>query len=116
MKKSTSTLQRDLVYLAALHQEWPHLGWLREHEFHPERRWRFDFAAPCARVALEIEGGVWTRGRHSRGAGMIGDMRKYNAATAKGWKIIRCTPQMFEDEFPAVVDWLSGAMGEFADI
>ena len=47
---------------------------------------------------------------------MIGDMRKYNAATARGWKVIRCTPDMFENEFPAVVAWLSGAMGEFADI
>ena len=107
---------RDKIYLAALRQEWPYLGWVPEHRFHPGRKWRFDFAAPCAMVALEIEGGVWTRGRHSRGPGMIADMHKYNNATSRGWSVIRVTPQMMESEWPSVVGWISGAVGEFDDI
>lgn len=114
--KKASTVARDLVYLAALHTEWPHLGWLREHKFHPERRWRFDFAAPCAMVALEIEGGVWSGGRHTRGKGFIGDCHKYNGAVARGWKVLRVTPQMMESEWVHVVGWISGAIGDFGDV
>ncbi len=64
-----------------------------EHRFHTTRKWRFDVAWPAHKVALEVEGGVWTRGRHSRGAGMVGDMEKYNAAVLDGWRVLRCVPR-----------------------
>lgn len=73
-----------------------------EHPFAPPRKWRFDFAWSLAprlgrpnrlKVALEVEGGVWTRGRHTRGKGFIADMAKYNEAAIRGWKVIRVTPQ-----------------------
>ena len=44
---------------------------------------------PDRMLAVEVEGGIWTRGRHSRGAGMIGDMNKYNEATLRGWRVLR---------------------------
>ena len=69
----------------------------REWRVVPERRWRFDFAWPVHRVALEIEGGVFTRGRHVRGAGFLADMEKYNAAALAGWKVLRVTPQQVKD-------------------
>ncbi len=107
---------RDTVYLAALQTEWPFLGWVAEYKFHKERQWRFDFASPVARVALEIEGAVWTQGRHSRGAGMTNDMRKYNAAVGDDWKLIRVTPQMMESEWPVVVGWIDKAVGGLRDV
>lgn len=64
-----------------------------EHQFEPTRKWRFDFAFIGNRVAVEVEGGAWSRGRHTRGGGFIGDMDKYNRAAALGWRIIRCTPE-----------------------
>ena len=64
-----------------------------EHRFHPERKWRFDFSWPEYKVALEVEGGCWSGGRHSRGAGMRADMEKYNAANVLGWNILRVMPQ-----------------------
>ena len=63
-----------------------------EWRFHPDRKWRFDLAWPGHRLALEVEGGVWTGGRHSRGKGMKADMEKYNAATLMGWRVLRCVP------------------------
>lgn len=63
-----------------------------EYRFDPTRRWRFDYAWPEHKVALEVEGGVFIRGRHSRGAGMIADMEKYNRAAVLGWAVIRCVP------------------------
>ena len=77
-----------------------------ECRFHPVRRWRFDFAWPDSRVAVECEGGVWTRGRHTRGAGYEADCEKYNQAAALGWRVFRCTSGMLDrapDEFVEMV-------------
>lgn len=60
-----------------------------EYKFHPERRWRFDFAFPERMIAVECEGGAWTNGRHTRGAGFIADMKKYNEAARLGWYVLR---------------------------
>lgn len=65
---------------------------VKEHRFHPKRKWRFDYAFPAAKVALEVEGGVWTRGRHTRPQGFLGDIEKYNTATLMGWRVFRTTP------------------------
>jgi very-short-patch-repair endonuclease len=62
---------------------------VREYVFAKPRGWRFDFAWPTQRLAVEIEGGVWTQGRHTRGAGFVADMEKYNAATLLGWRVLR---------------------------
>lgn len=53
--------------------------------------WRFDVAIPSLRIAIEIEGGIHTGGRHTRGKGYAGDVDKYNAATVLGWKVLRYT-------------------------
>lgn len=65
---------------------------VKELKFHPTRRWRFDYAIPAHKIALEVEGGVWTGGRHTRAKGFLGDMEKYNQATLMGWRIFRITP------------------------
>jgi very-short-patch-repair endonuclease len=61
----------------------------REHKFHPVRKWRIDFAWPSRKLAVEIEGGIWTQGRHTRGAGVRADMEKYNALASLGWTLLR---------------------------
>jgi hypothetical protein len=53
--------------------------------------WRFDFAIPNRRIAAEVEGGAFTGGRHTRGAGFTADCRKYNRATLEGWRVLRFT-------------------------
>lgn len=64
-----------------------------EYRFHPERRWRLDFAWPERKIALEVEGGVWVYGRHNHPRGFLRDMEKYNELAAMGWRLIRLTPQ-----------------------
>jgi hypothetical protein len=56
------------------------------------RRWRFDYAWPSHHVALEVEGGIWQAGRHTRGAGFVKDLEKYNTAQCLGWVVLRCLP------------------------
>lgn len=64
----------------------------REWKFEVKRRWRFDYAWPQQMIALEVEGGVWTGGRHTRGAGFLKDVEKYNRAAVLGWRLLRVTP------------------------
>lgn len=56
------------------------------------RAWRFDVAWPKAKVALEIDGGAFRQGRHTRGAGFKEDMDKGNAAILSGWRVLHCLP------------------------
>lgn len=63
-----------------------------EFRFHPKRKWRMDYAFVPQKVCVEVEGGVYTQGRHTRGSGFMKDMEKYNEASAMGWRIIRVTP------------------------
>jgi hypothetical protein len=72
----------------------------REVMFHPTRRWRFDAAwpAPAWRVAIEIEGLVYSnqgdnqlRGRHVSVTGFQADLAKYGEAFAAGWSVLRVT-------------------------
>lgn len=65
---------------------------VKEYLFHPTRKWRFDYAFVEAKVALEVEGGVHTGGRHIRPRGFLGDMEKYNSAATLGWLVLRTTP------------------------
>lgn len=66
-----------------------------EHHFakHIDRNWRFDFAFLSERVAVEVEGGLWIGGGHSRPSGVKKDMEKYNAAAVLGWRLLRFEPR-----------------------
>jgi very-short-patch-repair endonuclease len=65
----------------------------KEHRFHPTRKWRFDFAYPAIKTAIEVEGGIWVGGRHIHPAGFEADCEKYNEATRLGWKVFRFPPK-----------------------
>lgn len=64
-----------------------------EHEFHPKRDWAFDFAWPKQKIALEVEGGIYSGGRHIQPKGFLHDMEKYNTAAVLGWRVLRFTPR-----------------------
>lgn len=62
-----------------------------EYKFHPMRKWRFDFAFPELKLAIEAEGGIYTNGRHTRANGFEADCEKYNHAVLLGWHVLRFT-------------------------
>jgi len=83
---------------------------VREFRFAAPRRWRFDFAWPDSRIAVEIEGGIWSRGRHVRPAGYARDAEKYNAAAAAGWVVLRYTSQQLDTDPRSVVEQVESAL------
>lgn len=78
----------------------------------PASRHRFDFAHLPTRIAIEIEGGTFTGGRHTRGVGFHKDCIKYNIASGLGWRIFRFDTMMLKkrspmlDEFQAVIRFI----------
>lgn len=76
---------------------------VREHRFHATRKWRFDFAWPELKIAAEVEGGTWSKGksRHTTGAGFQADLEKYNAARMDGWMVYQFDSKHIETGFAA---------------
>jgi len=81
-----------------------------EHRFHPVRKWRFDRAWIPYKVAVEVEGGTFSGGRHVRGLGFQKDCTKYNEAALLGWIVLRVTARHIEDGRALV--WLRRALTE----
>ncbi len=69
------------------------IGFEQEFKFHPERKWRADFLISNTNILIEVEGGIWSGGRHTRAKGYLGDMEKYNAAAVMGFKVLRFDTQ-----------------------
>ena len=71
-----------------------------EHRFHPVRMWRFDFAIPELKIAIEVEGGFFSKGvsGHSSGKMAREDMEKYNTAALLGWRLLRLMPEQLDNQ------------------
>ena len=71
---------------------WP----VPEYRFHPTRLWRLDLAWPDSQIAVEIQGGIWTGGRHATGRGLQADYDKLSTAAVMGWCVILVTPSQIK--------------------
>jgi very-short-patch-repair endonuclease len=81
----------------------------REYRFHPERKWRFDFAWPHALIAVEVDGNAW----HTKGGGRHGkdsDREKINAAASLGWRVFHFSPTMLESDPTTCITMVMGAL------
>lgn len=74
--------------------------WFRpEVKFHPHRKWRVDYmvslgdSEEAPYYAIEIDGGIYTQGRHTRGTGRQMDMDKLNHATVLGYRVLTFSTQ-----------------------
>ena len=68
-----------------------------EYRFAPPRKWRADYCWPAHMLMLEVNGGVWTQGRHTRGQGAIDDMEKLSEAAIMGYRVLYCTPEQLHN-------------------
>lgn len=92
----------------------------REYVFAPPRKWRADLRIDArasgsplwpdyAPLLVEIDGGAFVAGRHSRGTGVEKDAEKASAAAILGYRVIRCTPSQVEDG--RALSWIRQALG-----
>ena len=80
---------------------------VREHLFHPTKRWRFDLAWPEHKLAVEYDGGTFSRGRksgHTSITGMARDKEKDAEAAIIGWSVIRMDAKTMHRTGP---DWVT---------
>lgn len=73
-----------------------------EHRFHPQRLWRFDWAIPSVKLAIEYQGMAAFIGKngasgHSSIKGLTNDAEKFNQAHAHGWRVLCFTALHFRD-------------------
>ena len=80
----------------------------REYRFHPKRLWRLDLADVGARLAVEVEGGVFAGGRHTRGKGFTADCEKYAELAILGWRLIRATTKQVRNG--VALGWIERAL------
>ncbi len=69
---------------------------VKEHKFHLERKWRFDFALPDKKIGIEYEGINSQKSGHTTLSGYTKDTDKYNEAQALGWNVIRFTVKNYK--------------------
>jgi len=67
--------------------------WKSDCMFLDGRKHKGDAINESEKILIEIEGGLWIKGRHNQPIGYMTDMEKYNLATLQGWRILRYTPE-----------------------
>lgn len=63
-----------------------------EYRFDKERKFRFDFALPENKIAIEYNGIMSEKSRHTSITGYSKDMSKLNLAAINGWRVLQYTP------------------------
>jgi hypothetical protein len=68
------------------------IEFVTEYRFHPTRKWRFDYAIPERKIAIEYNGIMSAKSRHTTVIGYSNDLEKINQAQLLGWKVLQYTP------------------------
>lgn len=71
------------------------IEFVEEYKFHDKRKFRFDIALPFYKIAIEYDGIMSKKSRHTTVTGFSMDQEKLNAATSLGWKVLRYSPLNF---------------------
>lgn len=87
---------------------------VQEHQFMSTRRWRLDLAWLTDRVAMELHGGIWTQGGHTRGGGFQSNREKMNEAQLLGWTVLEVTPAHIKSG--QALEWLARALPEIGQL
>src|SRR3954464_5859631 len=79
---------------------------IAEHIFHPGRLFRWDFCWVSQRVAIEVQGGLWSKGHakaaHALPLGILRDYEKSNLGTEGDWKVLFYTPSQLRTALPQI--------------
>lgn len=99
----SSTLEATFVHYLSFMAPDLKAGMVEQYRIAPGRRFKWDFAWPEKKTAIELHGGLWTYGAHSRPAGVQRDMTKANVATLAGWRVLYFSTDDLEDDPETVI-------------
>lgn len=68
-----------------------------EYKFHGDRKFRFDFCFPSVKVAIEYNGIISDKSRHTTITGYSMDQEKINLAQKEGWVVLSYTPLNYKN-------------------
>jgi len=92
----------EIILREDLEKKWTKNAVHSEFRFLKNRKYLFDFAVPLLRIAFEINGGIFIKGKtgaggaHSLPTNILRDMEKKNLAAVEGWRVFEFTPKQIE--------------------
>ena len=110
-RQSAAAARELLESELALHLRAAGIEFERQVIFHPSRKWRFDFAIGMQSsrpLAVEVQGGIWTGGRHSRGKGITDECEKFAHAVIAGWRVMPVTGEQVKSG--KALQWIQQAI------
>jgi very-short-patch-repair endonuclease len=79
---------------------YPEIHLHSEHRFASPRRFRFDFAHLPSKIAIELQGGIFSPNtRHINGAALLKEHEKLNLAASLGWRIFYVSTVTVNDQY-----------------
>jgi len=81
---------------------------ISEYKFHKSRKWRLDFVWLDEKFVVEVEGGIYKKGRHTRPIGFKNDCEKYNEAELAGFHVLRVTSDHIKNG--KAIEWIERAL------
>ena len=104
----------ELTFYSLWDTYYPNIDLHTEHRFAKPRRFRFDLAHLPTKIAIEIQGSIWTAGRHTRGSGLLNEYTKMNLAAELGWRVFYLCTNTVNDE--AIYHQIAAAIRETKSI
>lgn len=91
----------------------PEIAVVREYTAIEGRRFRFDFWLPDYAILIEVQGGTYNGGRHTRGVGMDADCEKSRLAQMLGYDVLCYTgKQITKENVQELVDYARAKVGK----
>jgi very-short-patch-repair endonuclease len=104
LSKNQSAAEDELAFQL----QCAHLPFERQVKIRPDRRFRADFYFRAHELVVEVDGGGFIEGRHSRGKGMERDAEKSFYIALMPARLIRVTPRHVRDG--RALKWIQEAL------
>ena len=97
--------QKDKERIKRIHSQFTdwltanNIAFVKEYKFCKERKWKIDYYLPDLNAAIEVEGGVWSGGRHINPKGFLNDIDKYNAITMAKIQLLRIDTDRLNSQY-----------------
>ena len=96
-------------FLTLWEELFPDISLEREMKLIEKRRFRVDFLEPTSKVCIEINGGNWIGGRHSRPVGLENEYKKNLLLATLGYQVICLSGQQITEDNLYKIEYIIAA-------